>query len=147
MSCSLLCMAITVNSRFDDPQTFDIIGAAMMVHRVLGCGFLEPVYRAALQIELTARDIPHVAEVRLPITYRGHVLPLGYRVDFICFDKVLVEIKALPATGPIEQAQVINYLRAANRQRALLINFGTTSLQYKRLVWGLSDDPAKSQPS
>ena len=119
----------------------------MMVHRVLGCGFLEPVYRAALHIELTTRGIPHVAEVRLPIHVPRPRPATGYRVDFICFDKVLVEIKALPATGPIEQAQVINYLRAANRQRALLINFGTTSLQHKRLVWGLSDDPAKSQPS
>jgi GxxExxY protein len=116
----------------------------MMVHRVLGCGFLEPVYRAALQIELTTRNIAHISEVRLPVKYRGHILPLGYRVDFICFGEVLVEIKALPATGPIEQAQVINYLRAANLRRALLLNFGTTSLQHKRLVWNLSNDPVQS---
>ena len=62
-------------------------------------------------------------------------------MDFICFGDVLVEIKALAALGPIEQAQAINYLRAANLQRALLINFGTTSLQHKRVVWNLSDDP------
>jgi GxxExxY protein len=141
-------MPITPNRRaFDDSQTFDIIGAAMMVHRVLGCGFLEPVYREALKIELTYRGIPHVSETRLTVKYRGHVLPLGYRVDFICFAEVLVEIKALAALGPIEQAQAINYLRAANFHRALLINFGTTSLQYKRLVWNLANDPTASQLS
>jgi len=127
--------------RFNDSQTYDIIGAAMMVHRVLGCGFLEPVYRAALKIELTTRGIPHTAEVALQVKYRGHILPLGYRADFICFGEVLLEIKALAATGPIEQAQVINYLRAANLQRALLINFGSTSLQHKRVVWNLTADP------
>jgi GxxExxY protein len=140
-------MTITPNRRaFDDSQTFDIIGAAMMVHRVLGCGFLEPVYRAALQIELTTRGIPYISEVRLPVKYRGHILPLGYRVDFICFGEVLVEIKALAAMGPIEQAQVINYLRAANLHRALLINFGTTSLQHKRLVWNLSEGQVPPTP-
>ena len=120
----------------DDPETYKIIGAAMAVHRELGCGFLEAVYRAALRIELKECDIPVVAEVRLPIRYRDHLLPVTYRVDFICYGSVLVEVKALPMIGPIEQAQAINYLRAAQRTRGLLLNFGATSLQHKRVYCG-----------
>jgi GxxExxY protein len=72
--------------------------------------------------------------VRLPIRYRDHLLPVSFHVDFICFDDVLVELTALPVIGPLEHAQAINYLRAAKRPRGLLINFGTTSLQHKRVV-------------
>ncbi|HUE90065.1 MAG TPA: GxxExxY protein [Vicinamibacterales bacterium] len=118
-----------------DPQTYAIIGAVMEVHRELGCGYLEPVYVEALEIELRARRIPHRREVRLPITYKGQLLQRSYRVDFVCYDEVLVELKALHSLGPIEEAQLINYLCAAKRPRGLLLNFGTTSLQYKRRVW------------
>jgi GxxExxY protein len=78
---------------------------------------------------------PFQNEVGLPIRYKGERLPLGYRVDFICLESVLVEIKALATVGPIDQAQVINYLRASQYERALLLNFGASSLQYRRLVW------------
>jgi GxxExxY protein len=118
-----------------DPQTYAIIGAAMEVHRELGCGYLEPVYVEALEIELHARRIPYRREVSLPITYKGHLLKRFYRVDFICHDEVLVEVKALQSLGSIEEAQLINYLCAAKRARGLLLNFGTRSLQYKRRVW------------
>ena len=118
-----------------DPQTYAIIGAAMEVHRELGCGYLEPVYVEALEIELHVRRIPYRREVSLPITYKGHLLKRFYRVDFICHDEVLVEVKALQSLGPIEEAQLINYLCAAKRARGLLLNFGTRSLQYKRRVW------------
>ena len=127
---------------FDDPQTYAIIGAAMAVHRELGCGFLEAVSREAFAIELEDRGIPFVREARLPVRYRNRVLPLSYIVDFICYEDVLVELKALRAIGPIEVAQVINYLRVARRSRGLLLNFGTTSLEHRRLVVDLVDDPA-----
>jgi GxxExxY protein len=127
---------------FDDPQTYKIIGAAMAVHRALGCGFLEAVSREAFTIELQERGIPFVHEARLAVRYRNRVLPVSYTVDFICYGEVLVELKALHAVGPNEVAQMINYLRVARRSRGLLLNFGATSLQHKRLVVDLSDDPA-----
>lgn len=123
---------MTVDIR--DPQTYAIIGAAMEVHRALGCGFLESVYHEALAIELAERGIHFRREAALPIIYKDNVLPCSFRVDFICFDKVLLELKALATLSPIEDAQVINYLKASKLPRALLLNFGTTSLQHKRLA-------------
>ena len=127
----------------DDPQTYKIIGAAMAVHRELGCGFLEAVSREALTLELKERQIPFAREVRLQVRYRDQVLPVFYTVDFICYDDILVEIKALNAIGPMEEAQLINYLRVARRTRGLLLNFGALSLQHKRMVVGLTDDPVR----
>ena len=118
----------------DDTQTFALIGAAMEVHREVGCGFHEPVYRAAYAVELRRRAIPFVAEAGYTIAYKGEVLPLLYRVDFLCFGEVLVEVKALSAIGTGELAQVINYLRASGHQRGLLINFGARSLEHRRVV-------------
>jgi GxxExxY protein len=77
-----------------DAQTYSIIGAAMEVHQQLGAGFLEGVYQDALQIELIARSIPFNREHAVPVTYKGFVLGTSYRVDFLCFDSVLVELKA-----------------------------------------------------
>jgi GxxExxY protein len=128
-------------SDFDDPQTYAIIGAGMAVHRELGCGFLEPVNREAFTIELEQRGIPFVREARLPVHYRNQLLPVFYKVDFICYGEILVELKALHAVGPIETAQLINYLRAAHRSRGLLLNFGAPSFQHKRIVVDLADDP------
>ncbi len=137
-----VCSPAVMPSEFDDPQTYEIIGAAMAVHRELGCGFLEAVSREALTIELRERGIPFVREARLPVQYRDRVLPLFYTVDFICYDEVLVELKALRAIGPVEEAQLINYLRVARRSRGLVLNFGATSLQHRRLVLNLTNDPA-----
>ena len=119
---------------FDDPQTYAIIGAAMEVHRELGCGYLEAVYRAALTLEFEARALAFADEWSIPIRYKERPLPLGYRADFVCFGEVLVEVKALDGLGPVEQAQVLNYLKGANLHRAVLLNFGTPSLQYRRIV-------------
>jgi GxxExxY protein len=126
----------------DDPQTYKIIGAAMAVHRALGCGFLEAVSREALTIELQERGIPFVREARLQVHYRNRILPVSYVVDFICYEDVLVEVKALRAMGSIEEAQLINYLHMARCRRGLLLNFGTTSLQHKRFVIDVDDAPA-----
>lgn len=126
-----------------DPETFAIIGAAMEVHTELGPGFLEPVYRAALAIELRRRRIPFAHELALPIVYRGERLPVHYRVDYICYGAIIVEVKALHSLGPIEHAQAINYMRAARLQRALLLNFSGRSLEYRRLVYDL---PSEGDP-
>jgi GxxExxY protein len=119
----------------NDPDTYEIIGAAMAVHTELGCGFLEAVYRAALQIEFRRRRIEAIAEMSLPINYKGELLPLKYRVDFICKREVLVEVKALSRLGPVEESQILNYLKLSGKRRALLLNFGGSLLEHRRFVW------------
>ncbi len=117
-----------------DVQTQIIIGAAMKVHRELGCGFLEQVYQCALAVELEKQGIPFHREVEMPIYYSGQKLECAYRVDFICYENILVELKALKQLAGPEDSQVINYLKASAMKCALLINFGGTSLDFKRFV-------------
>lgn len=121
-------------SREKDPETYAIIGAAMEVHRELGSGFLEAVYQDALAVELTVRGIPFKREVATPVRYKGQTLPSPYRADFICCGGIIVELKATDALAGIHEAQVINYLKATGLTRALLLNFGAKSLEYKRFV-------------
>lgn len=117
-----------------DPETYAILGAAMEVHRELGCGFLEAVYAEALDFELEERRIPHEREQAIPIRYKSRLLPANYRADFVCLGSIIVEIKALAALGGVEEAQLLNYLKATGLPRGLLINFGTPSLGWKRMV-------------
>ena len=117
-----------------DPQTYSVIGAAMEVHKTLGCGFLEAVYHRALIVEFALRKLPFHHEVELPVTYKGVTLDVGYRPDFICYDELIVELKALSAIGGPEHAQVLNYLKASKYSKGLLLNFGERSLVYKRFV-------------
>ena len=131
----------------NDPQTYDIIGAAMEVHRELGDGFLEAVYQAALAIEFAARRIPFRAEVELPVEYKGMRLSCGYRADFVCFENVLVEIKATTALVSPNQAQLLNQLKATKHRRGILINFGAASLEYKRMVFGTENNLCESVKS
>jgi GxxExxY protein len=119
-----------------DPQTYQIIGTAMEVHRVLGRGFLEAVYREALRVEFARRSIPFLPEVQLVIDYKGTQLDYKYRADFVCFDEVIVEAKALAELSNIDRAQAINYLKATRYRRALILNFGAKSLQFERVVLG-----------
>ncbi|MCC6575220.1 MAG: GxxExxY protein [Planctomycetes bacterium] len=118
-----------------DPQTHAIIGAAMEVHRVMGHGFSETVYQEALAKEFKLRGIPFVREARLPINYKGEQLETVFKADFLCFEDIVVELKALDKIGDNEVAQTLNYLRASNKQRGLILNFGAKSLQFKRVVW------------
>ena len=118
-----------------DPQTYAIIGAAMEIHKQLGYGFLEAVYQEAAIVEFPLRQIPFQREVLLPVHYKGSLLS-QYRADFVCFSEIIVEFKAQSQLTGIDEAQVLNYLKATGFQRGLLINFGSSSLQYKRLVLG-----------
>ena len=122
-----------------DPQTYAIIGAAMEVHRQLGHGFLEAVYQEALALELADRSIPFQREVALPIAYKGQRLQCAYRADFVCFEEIVLELKALGQLTGADEAQTINELKATGLHRALLLNFGAPSLEYKRLVFNLRE--------
>ena len=111
----------------------------MEVHKHLGHGFLEAVYQEAMSMELTARKIPFHREAVLPVKFKGQLLQCGYRADFICFEEVIVELKAISQLTGVDEAQTINELKATNLHRALLINFGAPSLEYKRLVFNLRE--------
>lgn len=130
-----------------DEQTYAIIGAAMEAHKTLGHGFLEAVYQEALAAEFTQRAIPFRREAELPIRYKGIRLNTGYRADFICYEEIVVELKAMDNLTGRERAQVINYLKASGLSRALLFNFGGSSLQHERLVQDYSDPPRQSASS
>jgi GxxExxY protein len=115
-----------------DPRTYAIIGAAIEVHRQ--CGFLESVYQESLEFELSERGIPFQQEMSLPVLYKGRLLRTSFRADFICFQTIIVELKALTSLCGTEEAQVLNYLKATGLEVALLLNFGQTTLQHKRFV-------------
>ncbi len=116
-------------------EVYAIIGAAMEVYNVLGAGFLEAVYQQALEIELSARDVPYESQQKLDITYKGHRLTQQYKPDFIVYEKVIVEIKALSHLTSHDQAQLLNYLKATGLEVGVLINFGADSnLEWKRMV-------------
>ncbi len=116
----------------------------MIVHSEPGCGFLEAVYQEALEIEFQARNIPYRREVELPIFYRKDRLKTCYKADFLCYDSIIVELKALSNISGTEEAQVINYLKASRKNKALLLNFGTNQLQYKRLVFNLRESASSA---
>jgi GxxExxY protein len=115
-------------------ESYKIIGAAIKVHRELGCGFLEAVYAEALEIEFKKQGIPNEREALLTISYDGIILNKKYVADFNCYDKIIVELKAVKELDNIDEAQVFNYLKATGYKLGLLINFGEPSLTYKRIV-------------
>lgn len=115
-------------------EVYAIVGAAMEVHKTLGCGFLEAVYQEAFEIELATRQIPFQAQKELIIYYKDHTLNKTYIADIVAFDKIVIEIKALTRLSGLEEAQLLNYLRATGFQVGLLINFGAQSLEWKRMV-------------
>ena len=130
-----------------DRETFAIIGAAMEVHGELGRGFLELVYQTALALEFQERDIPFTAEVALPIRYKNKLLTCSYRADFVCFESVVVETKAISALTGADEAQLINELKASDLRRGLLLNFGAPSLEHKRIIFGTSKNLCESVKS
>ena len=120
-----------------DERTYRIIGAAMEVHRELGCGFLEGVYQEALGREFADQSIPHRQQPSIQIFYKRRQLEKTYQPDFVCFGEIIVEIKALSALSGTEESQIINYLKAAQLSVGLLLNFGAKSLEHKRFVLNL----------
>jgi len=116
-------------------EVYAVVGAAIEVHRELGAGFLEAVYQEAMERELACRKIAFEPQHELLISYKGQPLGKGYICDLLCFDSVLVELKAMDRLAGREEAQVINYLKAANLAVGLLINFGSHGkLEWRRLI-------------
>ena len=115
-------------------ESYNIIGACMAVHRELGCGFLEAIYQEALEYEFQLRNIPYVREKQLDVLYKGHFLDKKYQADFICYERIIIELKAIQALTSLHDSQLINYLKATSMQLGILVNFGQRSLVSKRLV-------------
>ncbi len=116
-------------------EVFEIVGAAIEVHRELGSGFLEAVYQEAMEIELCQRGIPFGAQEPMRVSYKGKVLRKEYIADLICFDQVVVELKALCGLSGNEEAQILNYLKTSGLRVGILINFGSHGkLEWKRYV-------------
>ena len=115
-------------------ESYAIIGVAIEVHNQLGNGFLESVYQEAMEIEMNEREIPYRAQSPIEIYYKLKTLDKKFFADFFCYEDIIVEIKAVSQLLPEHEAQLINYLKATNVQLGLLINFGESSLKYKRLL-------------
>jgi GxxExxY protein len=116
-------------------EVYRIVGSAMNVHRELGNGFLEAVYQEAFEYELQQSEIPFRSQVELSISYKDTLLRKTYCADLVCFDSIIVELKSIKVIGPVEEAQLINYLKATGLRVGLLLNFGVPGrLDWKRLV-------------
>lgn len=116
-------------------ETHALLGACFEVYKEKGCGFLEAVFQECLEMELADRGIPHVVQPRLKLSYKGRELKQSYQPDFLCFDKVLLEIKAVSALTAEHRAQVHNYLKATGHRVGLLVNFGHYPLvEHERIV-------------
>ena len=116
-----------------EEETGKILNACFEVHKELGNSFLEAVYQEALELEFKNQNIPYEREKLLPITYKGKLLEKEYYADFICYGKIVVELKAVAALTSSHKAQVINYLKASSNEIGLLIYFGTNSLKWERI--------------
>ncbi|MDR0691514.1 MAG: GxxExxY protein [Prevotellaceae bacterium] len=115
-------------------ESYAIIGACMKVHATLGSGFLEAVYQEALSKEFRKKAIPFKEQEKLKISYEGEILNKFYKADFVCYDKIIVEIKSTAILLPIHCNQLLNYLSATGFALGLIMNFGTISLTYKRII-------------
>jgi len=115
-------------------EVFKIVGAAIEVSKHLGCGFLEAVYQEAMEIEFSEQGIPFVAQKRITISYKGRILNKEFIADFLCFDKIIVEIKAIKVISNIEEAQLLNYLKATRLPVGVLLNYGSKKMEWKRFA-------------
>jgi GxxExxY protein len=116
-------------------ESFEIMGACFEVYKEKGNGFLESVYQECLEIEFAGRKIPFKIQPELSLTYKGHLLKSKFKPDFICYDKIVVELKAVTALSNEHRAQVQNYLSATGMKLGLLVNFGHyPKLEYERIV-------------
>lgn len=105
-------------------ECYDLQGAIFDVYKEMGNGFLEAVYQECLENEFTRRNIPFASQQELKLTYKGQILNQTYKPDFICYDKIIVEIKAVSVVKAEHKAQLINYLKTTNLDLGLLVNFG-----------------------
>ena len=118
-----------------EKETYAIRGAVFEVYKELGCGFLEAVYQECLEKELESRGVPYVAQPELTLTYKDKVLQQIYKPDFVCYDQIILELKAAKDIAPEHKAQIINYLKATGLKLGLLINFGShPKAQIERFV-------------
>lgn len=124
-----------MNLGYDDISG-EIIGAAMKVHSALGPGLLESAYEACLVHELKKRDVKVISQVALPVNYDGVTIELGYRLDLLVENKVIVELKAVDKVSPVHQAQLLSYMKLSGKKLGLLINFNVMHLRdgIKRVV-------------
>lgn len=116
-----------------EKESYMIRGCALEVHKELGCGFLEKVYQDALEIEFRNVGIPYEREKQIKVQYKGETLMHDYYADFVCYESIIIELKAVETVLPIHKAQTINYLKATGFQLGFLINFGEESLNIERL--------------
>jgi len=117
-----------------EKETYSIIGAAMTVHHELGNGFLEAVYQEALEKEFKQRNIPYKREMPIRIYYKDEPLEKCYIADFLCFDNIIIELKAVSSITSDHQGQVLNYLTATRLKLGLILNFGKKSLEHQRII-------------
>ena len=115
-------------------ETYNIRKAIFEVRKELGCGFMERVYQEALEYEFQVRGIPYEREKVLPILYKGHEIGEPYRADFVCYGKIIVELKAVQELNDLHRAQIINYLKVANMKLGLLVNFGEEFANIERFI-------------
>lgn len=116
-------------------EVYKLNGIAMKVYNELGFGFLESVYQEAFEIELKRENIPYKREYNIDIYYDNVKLQKGFRADFLCYDKIIVELKASSGLIGKDESQLINYLKATGIKVGTLYNFGTSSLEYRRLIF------------
>jgi GxxExxY protein len=129
-------------------EVYAIVGAAMDVYNDLGPGFLENVYQEAMEIEVITRKIPSRAIQEIHIRYKGRPLKKFYIADLICYDKIIVEIKAMDKLALREEGQLLNYLKATGMKVGVLINFGHyPSLEWKRLIFTKDLSSGRSTPT
>ena len=115
-------------------ESYKTVGAAMEVHKQLGNGFLEAVYQEALSLEFEEQGVPFEKEKQIEIYYKDLLLEKKYRADFVCYDKIIIELKSVSTLTPEHESQILNYLNATEIRLWILINFGSKSLYFKRIV-------------
>jgi GxxExxY protein len=119
---------------YKQEENYKIVGLCMEVHRILGSGLLEIVYKDALEIEFKQNNIPFVREKEFPINYKGIILPHKFYADFIVYDEIILEVKSVKEINNEHIAQTLNYMKLANSQIGIIANFQNKSLMHKRLV-------------
>ncbi len=116
-------------------ESYNIIGKCFEVHNNLGQGFLEIVYKDALEYEFKKAGIPYAREVKYEVNYKGIILPHKFYADFVVYDKIILEVKAKNAIADEFIAHAINYLKVSGNKLTLIVNFGEFKLNYKRIVF------------